>query len=258
MGLLTELPLKREKEKKKIIYFFLTLGLIFIIATKFYEEFFGLLDLFYLQSYNDLMTFITSYQIITITLIMGGVFLVFYRVPEFFVDIRVLRRIRKVRNWIEENLDKEGVESLGQALIESDKKTTVHKFLTKYRVAKFEEKEIKAGRNYYVILDKIKEIKDADKGQEAIDVIVVFYPIPIVLMLLLLFNIQSAPALDLSLSAYILVNSILVIILVIQYYAYLLAMFVKIHCEFIYELLIDLFGDTRKHSQKKLNPNSSS
>lgn len=233
-----ELIFQSGDERKKKIYFLLTILLSTVIASKIYGRYIEAFEIIPITEYQKIiLEFFFTGRFVICLIVFGIVYHIFYPLFDFFLFKYFAKKTDDFYEFIVQKYNKDDI-------IHDIKTSKFVKSLAEWSIRSLKQLgfiqlhnlEIKPGANFYTLLRFFRKINDKNDNK-GIDVYLTYLPIPIILQLLLLFNLVAIDSIDLAGYKIILINILAFLILVVQFLLYFANIFLDLKCDKILKLL---------------------
>jgi hypothetical protein len=247
--------LKEKDDREKLIYLLLSITLTAVITAKLYIWRFGDFYLIPLSDGENIKNFFLSGRFIIISI----AFIVVYKL--FYGTLRIPLYI-----WFAALIDKlfDGIRALGKnpaALqsLDNDERAKrffefVIKLLKRFSLIDVKDGQTKVGLSFHSMLSYFK---DLNAGEEDLDEDIAYYPLPLTLQLLFLFDTGITHRFHLGWLECFAVNIAIIILLLIQSFIYFLNVLVELKKDKILlmmEKILEL-SEKKANNQVQTTPN---
>lgn len=255
-GQLIDILVKRDSDRKEIIYLFLKILFTSALTAYFYEKLRGPFEIISIANIGDIVNyFIKGEAIITF-----GIFYLTWTVSYEIVSLLT----SVLASWLSSKLY-EGIQYLVNnpdfLSLEIEKNTSVRKWFQWYvyvfnviDIIEIENNEVKAGRQFYKFYDYLIDIdegrKNVDKG-DFIDTLV------LCLQFIILYNVLDLNFLTINIWVLILSILIIFVLLCYSFLAYVLAIMVDVKHGRLLKLMNKIEPDYYTDNETEVNENES-
>jgi len=249
-----QLIFNTENERKKAIYFILSLTLSIVIACKIYELVFGGFEIIPLSDYRRIASefFFTGQFVVCLTILIV-VHKIFYSIVDFFLFKRFAKLADKFYDFFRYKLNKD-------ELLDELKTSKVLQWIANWAIKQFKELSLididrdglKPGINFYNLLLYFRKLNDPNDKETNIDTTLTYFPFAITVQMLLLFDFVVIDHISFSITSIIIINIASILLLFLQ----LLVNFLNIFAELKQDKILKFLERLEKEhldQQTKLN-----
>jgi hypothetical protein len=244
MGDYLQLALKTENERKKMIYFLLAVVLSIVISCKVYARYIGAFEIVPLTEYKRIvLDFFLTGRFVVCVLIMITTFKLFYSLTEFIIYKWLAKQSDKLYYFFKNKFKGEIIDKIPTSQTLRWLAEKLIKNFKQLSVIEVEENKIKPGLNFYRLLVYFRKLNDPNDN-EGIDPALAYFPIPITLQIVLLFDSVVVDHFVFSTWLIVLFNVISTAVLIIQFIIYFLNVFIDLKHDKILNFLEQLNKDS--------------
>lgn len=234
-----QLIFKTENERKKAIYFILSMTLSTVIACKIYGRLFGSFEIMPLSDYSRIVTeFFFTGQFVVCLMILIVVHKIFYAIVDFFLFKRFAKYADKLYDFFRHRFNKD-------ELLADLKTSKVLQWIANWAINHFKElsvididkDELKPGINFYNILIYFRKLNDTNDKETHIDTTLSYFPFAITVQILILFDFVAIDHISFSNAAIITINVATLLLLLLQLLVYFVNIFADLKQDKILKVL---------------------
>lgn len=225
--------LTEEDKRKKAIFLFLAAILSITVSCKIYGRLMGTFDIIPITEYQRIVVdFFLSGRFIISSLILIVIYKFFYFGIDLFMYKWLAKKADKIYDTLKIMIKRDGFK---EELIKDVNTNPFIKWFAVWAINTFKQLsyieivdgKIKPSINFYYVLDYFKKVNDIN-SDENIDINLAYYPIPITLQILLLFDTIVIHHFDISKCTIGFINFVTIIVLLCQLLKYLVNIFVDL------------------------------
>ena len=228
--------LKPTDERKKVIYFILTIILSIVIASKIYVRLLGDFDIILVTDYKRIITefFLTGRFVICLMIITAQN--IVYTIFNFFVLILISKLGHNSYNFLRNNFN----EFLDEVKTNSGFQWIINisiKLLEQLGMIDKDNGRIKPGIEFYYFLHYFRKLNQIDDKETQIDTSLSYGPIPITVQMLVLFDFVFIDHFQISYFLIITLNVLTILLLAFQLFIYFVNIFIDLKKDKILKVL---------------------
>lgn len=250
-----QLILKTENERKKAIYFILSLTLSMVIACKIYGRLFGVFEIIPLSDYKRIVAeFFFTGQFVVCLMIFIVVHKIFYTIVGFFLFKLLAKYADKLYDFFRYRFNKR--ELIADLKTSKDLLWATNTF-KELSVIDIDKDGLKPGINFYFILIYFRKLNDPNDKETHIDTTLTYFPFAITVQMLLIFDIVVIDHFSFSVASIITINIATFLLLLLQLLVYFINIFADLKQDKILRVLERLEKEHLER-QAKLNAQTQS
>ncbi len=185
MRAVLEFALKKEDDKRRIIYFVLTVSLILIFSVRFYNYWWGDLGFSKIQSINEFLVFMSTIGFIKLLIIVYMSYFIVIRLFELIILFLCYKYTSKMRCFIIENLNEEELSKARRDIL-NDKESVPAKWFFDFDLVYVKDNELMAGNGYFKLVEGLEDLKSENDEDASMNLINAYYPIAISILVLII------------------------------------------------------------------------
>lgn len=225
-----QLILKKENDRKKAIYFLIACILSVIISCKIYGRFVESFQIIPLIDYTEIVfDFFLSGRFVLSLMILIAVYKIFYSFADFILYKWLAKKADILYDFFRYKVKREELEQEIRTSIFLQRLAMWGiKHFKHLSILDIDKNKIRPGLNFYWLISYIRRINDVNDKETSIDLSLAYFPIPIIIQILLIFDTIIIDHFDITTLIIIVVNLLTVIILILAMIVYFVNIFIDL------------------------------